>query len=158
MNGVDIEPDNKGATLQDIVFRRCVSLDNMGNGFQAALFNLDPRIDPPISITFEDCHAVWSDYFDWKKDGLADVTNVNGFQVCGGRISGSVSVIGGSVTGSAGAGLCIVDNPPSGPTVSFSNVVLRDVARLPDTGQNKGMHAARHWSEQGHARRAHTLD
>ena len=142
MNGVDIEPDNKGATLQDIVFRRCVSLDNMGNGFQAALFNLDPRIDPPISITFEDCHAVWSDHFDWKKDGLAGVTNVNGFQVCGGRISGSVSVIGGSVTGSAGAGLCIVDNPPSGPTVSFSNVVLRDVARLPDTGQNKGMHAA----------------
>ena len=139
--GVDIEPDNKGATLQDIVFRRCISLDNKGSGFQAELFNLDPQVDPPISITFEDCDVIWSDDFVWGKDDMARETNVNGFQVSGARISGSVSVIGGSVTGSAGAGLCVVDNPPGGPTVSFSNVVLRNVAKL-DIGQNKGMHAA----------------
>eukprot|EP01046_Picozoa_sp_COSAG06_P047095 COSAG06_NODE_6785_length_2783_cov_3.587928_1_plen_322_part_10 len=42
MAGVDIEPDNAGASLQDIVFRRCVSRDNMGNGYQLTLGNLDP--------------------------------------------------------------------------------------------------------------------
>ena len=66
--GVDIEPDNQGASLQDIVFRRCVSIDNYGNGFEAALSQLDPDIDPPVQITFEDCHAVWSAGFSWEKD------------------------------------------------------------------------------------------
>ena len=56
-------------------------------------------------------------------------------------MAGSISVIGGSVTGSAGAGLLVVDNLASGPTVLFSGVVLRNVARF-DTGQNKGQHAA----------------
>lgn len=72
------QPDNVGATLQDIVFRRCVALDNMGNGFQASLTQLDAAVDPPISITFEDCHAVWSDGFDWHADYLKGMTNLNG--------------------------------------------------------------------------------
>ena len=64
MARVDIEPDNPGATLQDIVFRRCVALDNIGNGYQLSLPQLNVASDPPISITFEDCHAMWSDNFD----------------------------------------------------------------------------------------------
>ena len=50
------EPDNQGATLQDIVFRRCTSLDNMGSGFQMALYGLLPDVDPPITITFQVQH------------------------------------------------------------------------------------------------------
>ena len=138
--GVDIEPDNQGASLQDIVFRRCVSIDNYGNGFEAALSQLDPDIDPPVQITFEDCHAVWSAGFSWEKDYVSRETNVAGFSVGGPKVGGSVSVIGGSVTNSAGAGLCVID--ALGPTVSFSGVDLFGTANHPDDGQNKGMVAA----------------
>ena len=62
-------------------------------------------IDPPVSITFEDCHATWTSSFDWPRDYLKGETNLNGFQFgVLGDLQGSLSVVGGSVTGSAGAG------------------------------------------------------
>ena len=39
------------------------------------------------------------------------------------------------------AGLCIVDKPAAGATISISGLVLTDTARF-DTGQDAGMHAA----------------
>jgi hypothetical protein len=143
MAGVDIEPDNAGATLQDIVFRRCVSRDNLGNGFQLSAAKLDPAVDPPISITFEDCHAVWTKGFDWGGDYLRRETNLVGFMIGQPKVAGSVTVVDSSVTGSAGAGLCVVDKPASGATVSVSNLVLRGVARFDIPGsQDPGMHPA----------------
>ena len=64
-----------------------------------------------------------------------------GFQIGTPNARGSISVVGGSVSGSAGAGLCVVNNPPDGPIISFSGIALTDVAKF-DTGQNTGMHAA----------------
>ena len=58
-----------------------------------------------------------------------------GFQIGSPKVMGSISVLGGSVTGSAGAGLCIVNKPADGPTVSFYGITLVDVAKF-DTGQN----------------------
>ena len=63
-----------------------------------ALSQLDPAVDPPISITFQDCHAVWSEGFAWSQDYLKGETNLNGYQVGEPRVDGSISVIGGSVT------------------------------------------------------------
>lgn len=107
----------------------------------------------------QDCHAIWSEGFDWGQDFLRSETNIVGFGLgeCSHnpvsnkiltesdfnaigvvQTEGSISIIDSTVTGSAGAGLLVVDAP--GPTVLFSGVVLRNVARF-DTGQNKGQHA-----------------
>ena len=102
--GVDIEPDNPKSTLVDVVFRRCHAIDNNGCGFQMNLGNLEHAWDAPISILFEDCHVEWSPGYPFESpfyDG-------SGYMVGSPRAAGSVTVRGGTVRGSAGAGIVIL--------------------------------------------------
>ena len=96
-----IEPDNPKSTLVDVVFRRCHAIDNNGCGFQMNIGKLEHAWDAPMTILFEDCHVEWSPGYPFESpfyDG-------SGYMVGSPRAAGSVTVRGGTVRGSAGAGI-----------------------------------------------------
>eukprot|EP01051_Picozoa_sp_SAG22_P013367 SAG22_NODE_1488_length_4314_cov_7.901779_2_plen_393_part_00 len=136
--GLDIEADNPKSTLVDVVFRRCHAIDNNGCGFQMNLKKLEHAVDAPMSILFEDCHVAWSPGYPFESpfyDGA-------GYLVNGARAAGSVTVRGGSVRGSAGAGIEIMNKHESGPTITFADVMLIKVARVDDGFPQPWMHVA----------------
>ena len=144
--GVDIEPDNPKSTLVDVVFRRCHAIDNNGCGFQMNLYKLEHAFDAPMSILFEDCHAAWSVGYPFESP-FANRHNVreaegSGYLVGGPRAAGSVTVRGGTVRGSAGAGIDIENKRESGPTITFADVTLINVARVDDGFSQPWMRAA----------------
>ena len=111
--GVDIEPDNPNSILVDIVFRRCQFIDNNGGGVFIVIGNEDRWEDAPISILFEDCDASWRDDFPFQTpyyDGA-------GYMIAGGpnfaspTPGGTITVRGGTVRGSAGAGIGVYKKP-----------------------------------------------
>lgn len=55
-NGVDVEPDHKDHHCINVVLRNCLSQNNAGKGFEAALSRL--RAGTPVSIRFENCRSV----------------------------------------------------------------------------------------------------
>lgn len=54
-DGIDIEPNKVDEHCVNIVIRNCVSENNAGNGFEAALTHL--RAGVPVSIRFENCRS-----------------------------------------------------------------------------------------------------
>lgn len=130
--GVDIEPDNPTSALIDIVFRRCRFVDNNGGGALMVFGNLDQYQDAPITILFEDCDASWRENFPFQSPWY----DAAGYMIAGGpnlaqaTPGGSVTVRGGTVRGSAGAGIGIYKKPLSGPAVSFADVTLINTAQL----------------------------
>jgi hypothetical protein len=123
---VDIEPDNPRSILVDVVFRRCLFADNNGCGVQMNIEALQHDTDAPMSILFEDCDVSWRNDYPFESpwyDG-------SGYLVGGGKTAGSVTVRGGTVHGSAGAGIEVESKPLSGPTVLFADVTLVDTGRL----------------------------
>ena len=145
MSGLDIEPDNIGASL-DVVFRRCHAANNSGCGYSLQLDRLEPIVDLPISITFDDCHATWADDFEFKvpasnASGRRAMFGLGaGFLVDSPKTAGTVSVVGGSVRGSGGPGIEVRNKQVTGPLVSFSNMLLIDVARVDRECPPHGMH------------------
>jgi hypothetical protein len=65
-----------------------------------------------------------------------------GYMIASGKPGGSVTVRGGTVQGSAGAGIEIVNKHLSGPTVTFADVTLIDTARLDEGFSPAWIHAA----------------
>ena len=55
-DGVDVEPNKPGELLTNVVLRNCVSENNAGKGFEAALSHL--RAGTPVSVRFENCRSV----------------------------------------------------------------------------------------------------
>lgn len=124
--GVDIEADNTHSILVDIVFRRCRFADNNGCGVQMNIDALSHAADAPISITFEDCDVSWRDDFPFESPWFDGA----GYLVGAGKAAGSVTVRGGTVQGSAGAGIEISGKPLSGPAVTFADVLLNNTGRV----------------------------
>ena len=99
---------------------------------------LEHAWDAPMTILFEDCHVEWSPGYPFESphyDG-------SGYIVANPRAAGSVTVRGGSVRGSAGAGIEIYNKVESGPTVTFADVTLHKVARVDDGFKQPWMHVA----------------
>ena len=128
--GVDIEPDDTGSILVDIVFRRCHFLDNNGCGVVMALKKLEHDVDAPMSILFEDCHVGWRDDYMFESHSWSTDPFGAGIMVGGAKAAGSITVRGGTVTGSAGAGISVVNKPLSGPTITFADVTLNNTGRV----------------------------
>ena len=55
-DGVDVEPNKPGELLTNVILRNCVSENNAGKGFEAALSHL--RKGTPVSVRFENCRSV----------------------------------------------------------------------------------------------------
>ena len=55
-DGVDVEPNTPGERLINVVVRNCVSENNAGKGYEAALSHL--RAGIPVSVRFENCRSV----------------------------------------------------------------------------------------------------
>ena len=55
-DGVDVEPNRPDERLVNVVVRNCVSENNAGKGYEAALSHL--RDGMPVSVRFENCRSV----------------------------------------------------------------------------------------------------
>ena len=146
MSGLDVEPDGTGASLVDVVFRRCRAANNSGCGYSLSLDRLEPIVDLPISISFDDCHAEWAEDFEFKvpasnASGRRAMFGLGaGFLVDSPKTAGTVSVVGGRVRGSGGPGIEVRNKQATGPLVSFSNMLLIGVARVDRECPPHGMH------------------
>jgi hypothetical protein len=56
--GVDVEPDGPDEYIINCVFRNCLSMGNVGSGFEIYTPGLCASKSPPISLVFENCRAV----------------------------------------------------------------------------------------------------
>ena len=132
MIGVDIEPDDPKSILVDIVFRKCRFIDNNGGGVNMNLKRLDHDIDAPISILFEDCDVTWSTNYPFERGPgpQAGCFEADGYSISDPTAAGSITIRGGTVRGSAGPGISIVNKPLRGPTVAFVDVTLVETARI----------------------------
>jgi hypothetical protein len=101
--------------------------------------NLLHDVDAPMSILFEDCDVSWRDDYPFESpfyDG-------SGYMVGAGKTAGSVTVRGGTVTGSAGAGIIVDSKHLSGPTVTFVDVTLNNTGRVDEGfGNDTWMHVS----------------
>ena len=91
-----------------MVFRRCHAIDNNGCGFQMNIGKLEHAWDAPMTILFEDCHVEWSPGYPFESPFYSPAGYLRrpaGYLVNGPRAAGSVTVRGGTVRGSAGAGI-----------------------------------------------------
>ena len=125
-SGVDIEPDNPHSQLIDVVFRRCKFIDNLGGGASITTGNLERFVDAPVSILFEDCDVSWRDDYPFYLPWYA----ADGYTVAHGETAGSVTVRGGTIQGSAGAGIQIYGKHLRGPTVTIADVTLINTAKM----------------------------
>jgi hypothetical protein len=127
MAGVDIEADNYKSIMANIVFRRCVAHNNEGAGFMMALGELTPsENDAPVSISFEDCDVSWST--DFKPDWAYNGAGRSGYYLGTTHVGGSITIAGGSVRGSPGPGIKLVNKIIAGPAVTIANVSLQNTA------------------------------
>ena len=101
--------------------------------------NLERDVDAPISITFEDCDVSWRDDYPFQTpyyDGA-------GYLIDAGPVfsdatpAGSLTVRGGSIRGSPGAGIGVYKKHLSGPTVTFADVTLTNTG-LVETARSLG--------------------
>ena len=96
------------------------------------LGNLVADIDAPISILLEDCEVGWRDAFPFQSP-YYDSTGIlvdAGPSFGSATPAGSVTVRGGTVRGSAGAGIGIYKKHLDAPAVTFDSVTLVDTGRL----------------------------
>ena len=96
------------------------------------LGNLEAGVDAPISILLEDCEVGWRDDFPFQSP-YYDSTGIlvdAGPSFGSATPAGSVTVRGGTVRGSAGAGIGIYKKHLDAPAVTFDSVTLVDTGRL----------------------------
>ena len=124
--GVDIEPDNPSSILVDVVFRRCQFIDNNGCGVQMNIGNLEHDVDAPMSILFEDCDVSWRDDYPFESPWY----DAAGYLIAHGQTAGSITIRGGTVRGSGGAGIQVYNKHLRGPTVMFADVTLINVGMV----------------------------
>jgi hypothetical protein len=135
--GVDIEADNPSSILVDIVFRRCQFIDNNGCGVEMNIGSLERGLDAPMSILFEDCDISWREDYPF----MSPFFDGAGYAIDSGNTGGSITVRGGSVKGSAGAGISIYNKHLSGPTLTFADVTLMNTGRVDSGFQHPWVHA-----------------
>lgn len=66
--GIDFEPDRSGESLKNVTLRNCLSINNVGRGFEFYLGRLNAA-SAPISITLENCRSVGNKESAWINGG-----------------------------------------------------------------------------------------
>ena len=133
MAGVDLEPNRYTDRLSNITFRRCKALNNSGAGFQVFLAGLNGS-SMPVSARFEDCFVGGVGF---KPYGTV-VSCGYYFNAFGGNgAAGSISVVGGSVRGTASFGAAVYAHGANDPLVSFDGVSFQNVAVRPGAFEPK---------------------
>ena len=102
------------------------------------LGKLEHDVDAPMSILFEDCHVSWRD--DYPFEHVHD--HGAGIFVGAPKTAGSITVRGGTVIGSAGAGISVDSKPLSGPTVTFADVTLNNTGKVDKGFPKPWMHVS----------------
>ena len=133
MAGVDCEPNRPTDRLHNITFRRCISVNNSGAGFQVFPGNLNSS-SLPVKIRFEDCHVLgvgFRPYGTVVSDGYY-------FNSFGGKgAAGTVVVDGGTVRGTVSFGAAVYAHGTNDPHITFKDVTIDHVAIQPAVFESK---------------------
>ena len=118
-SGIDFEPDHPNEKLKNVVIRNCLSENNMGDGYQFYLGNLNDKSED-VSITLENCRSVGNSSGTW-------------FDLAVGRRysrppKGFIRYANCTFERSRGCGISIFDKPAGSMSAMFENCMIVNAA------------------------------